>query len=93
MSFELTIDFSKLIFTTSPAAMFIIAQPHTVHGNVSLIRVFHKKHNIGNIANFVFLNIYNFLLDLHDLILVNTKLDVTGSKRIIFQGCRLHWFS
>ena len=55
----------------------------------------HKIGNIGIIANFVFLNICSFLIQLYlqHVTLVNVKSDVSGHKRITFQGCRLHWSS
>ena len=52
---------------------------------------FHKRTNIGIIVKFLFPCICKFLLYLHHMILVNVKLDVSGYKRIIFQGCRFHW--
>ena len=55
----------------------------------------HKIGNIGIIANFVFLNICIFLIQLYlqHMTLVNVKSDISGHKRITFQGCRLHWSS
>ena len=50
----------------------------------------HKTGNIGINGNFVFPNIYNFLLLFYYILLVNVELDVGGYKNIIFQGCRLH---
>ena len=57
---------------------------------------FSKTNKIGNIAimvNFVFQNIRGFLLYLHNMLLVNVKLDVSGCKRISFLGRRSHWSS
>ena len=50
---------------------------------------FSQTRKIGNIVNFVFSYICIFLHYLHYMILVNVKLEVSGCKRIIFQGCRL----
>ena len=43
----------------------------------------HKIANIGTIA----------VLYLQHMMLVNMKINISGFNRIIFQGCRLHWFS
>ena len=44
----------------------------------------HKNGNIGINANFLspYLSIYNFLLYLYHMMLLNTKLDASGCKRI-----------
>ena len=45
----------------------------------------HKVGNVGIIANFVFPYIGNFLLYLHNyIILVNVKLEIKGHMRITF---------
>ena len=57
---------------------------------------FSLRHKIGCddiIANFVFPYICTFLPYLHHMVLVNVKLDVSGYKRSIFQGCIIHSFS
>ena len=57
---------------------------------------FSQTHKIGNIGvndNLIFPYIYNVLLYLHYMILVNVKLDVSGYKEIMFQGCIIHWSS
>ena len=51
---------------------------------------FSQMHNIGNSGNIavsVFLYISSFLL----FVLVNAKFDITGNKRITFQGWTLWW--
>ena len=53
----------------------------------------HKIGNVGIIANFVFPYICSFLLYLHQLILINWKLEIKEHMRIIFQGCMLYWTS
>ena len=52
-------------------------------------RGFHEHIKLAILAfraNFVFPNIFSFLLYLHQMMLVNVKLDISG-----FQGCGLHW--
>ena len=61
-------------------------------------RGFHKQtkiSNIGIIANFLFLYISSFLLNLQYIymMLVNVKLNISGCDRITFQVCRSHWSS
>ena len=46
----------------------------------------HKVGNVGVIANFIFLYISSFLLYLHQLMLVNVKLEIKGWMRITFHG-------
>ena len=55
-----------------------------------------------NQTNQVFTNTHNWqycqlcirkYLYFPSLVTINVKLDVSGYKRIIFQGYRLHWFS
>ena len=53
----------------------------------------HKIGNNGIIASSVFPYICSSILYLHHMMLVNMKLDISDCKRIIFQGCRLHWSS
>ena len=53
-------------------------------------RVFHKRTKIGIIANFVLPYIYSFFLCLHHIMLVNIKLDISGSNKITFQGYKCH---
>ena len=43
-------------------------------------------HNTGSIAILVFPFIYNFLLYVHHIMLLNVELDVRGYQRIVFQG-------
>ena len=50
-----------------------------------------KVGTIGVITNFVFQYIWSFLHYLHNMTLVNVKLNVSGYNRIIFQNCNLHW--
>ena len=50
----------------------------------------HKIGNIAIIVNFIFLYNCNFLLHLHQLMLVNLKYNVRWYKTIAFQDCRLH---
>ena len=50
----------------------------------------HKIGNIGIIANFIIPYICTFLLFYH-MMLVNLKINVSGSKRMTFQGCKCHW--
>ena len=45
-----------------------------------------NNDNNGNIAICVFPYICSFLLYSNHIVLVNTKLDITGYKGIIFQG-------
>ena len=52
----------------------------------------HKIGNIDIIANFVFPHIYSLLLYLHHMFL-NMKLYISSFKRIMVEGCRLHWCS
>ena len=57
---------------------------------------FSQLHKIGNvdiIANFVFPYVCSFLLYLHQLLLINWKLEIKEHMRIIFQGCMLYWTS
>ena len=52
-------------------------------------RGFHEHIKLAILAfraNFVFPNIFSFLLYLYNMMLVNVKLDISG-----FQGCGLHW--
>ena len=49
----------------------------------------YKIGNIAIIANFVFPYICSFLHYLHHIMIVNEKLEVSGCKRIIFQGYKL----
>ena len=51
----------------------------------------YKVGNVGIIANFVFPYICSFLLYLHQLMLVNVKLEIKGCRRIIFQGYNALW--
>ena len=51
--------------------------------------VFLQAHKIGIITNIVFPCIYSFRLCLHEMMVVNVKLDISEYNRIIFQGCRL----
>ena len=44
----------------------------------------HKDDNVGIVVNFVFPYICSFLLYLHQLMLVNVKLEITGRMRITF---------
>ena len=44
----------------------------------------HKVGNVGIIANFVFPYICGFLLYLHQLMLVNVKLEIKGQMGITF---------
>ena len=44
----------------------------------------HKVGNVGIIANFVFPYIFSFLLYLHQLMLVNVRLEIKGHMRITF---------
>ena len=53
----------------------------------------HKIGNIGITTNFVFPYICSVLLCLQHLMLVNMKLDISGSNWISFQGYKLHWSS
>ena len=46
----------------------------------------HKVGDVGIIANFVFPYICSFLFHLHQLILLNVKLEIKGYVRIIFQN-------
>ena len=50
-----------------------------------------KICNIGIIANFVFPYICHLLPYLHQMILVNVKLDDSGYMSITFPGWRIHW--
>ena len=55
---------------------------------------FSQTHTIGNfdtIANLMFPYICSFFLYLYDIMLINTKLDISEYNRIIFQGCKCHW--
>ena len=57
---------------------------------------FSQRHQIGNIniiANFVFPYICSFLSYLQHMMILKVKLNISGKKRIIFNGCKLHWFS
>ena len=56
---------------------------------------FSQMHKIGNIANFVFPDIFCFLLYWYHMISVNVKLhvEISGKRRITLQGCKLHWSS
>ena len=48
-----------------------------------------KIDNVAINANFPYM--CNFLHYFKHIIFVNVKLDATRYKRVIFQGCRLHW--
>ena len=76
--------------------------PTSVHCSkwiVSILTIgFSQTYNIGNIgiiANVVFpyRSIYNSPLYLHHVMLATVKLVTSVYKRIIVQGCRLHWYS
>ena len=53
----------------------------------------HKIGKTGIIAKFVFPDICSILLYLQHMMSVNMTWDITGCKRITFQGCRPHWSS
>ena len=53
----------------------------------------HKIGNVGIIANFVFPYVCSFLLYLHQLILINWKLEIKEHMRITFHSCMLYWTS
>ena len=53
----------------------------------------HKIGNIAIIANFVFPQTSSFLLYLQRMLLLNMTLDISGYNMIIFQGCKLSWYS
>ena len=52
-----------------------------------------KFGNIVIIANFLFLCICSFVLNLQHMMSVNVKLDISGCNIIAYQGCRCNWFS
>ena len=55
------------------------------------LRMLIRIGNVGIIANFVLSCICSFLLYLHQLILINWKLEIKEHMRIIFQGCMFYW--
>ena len=53
----------------------------------------HKIGNIGIIANYIYSHICSFLLYFDHMMLVNVKVNVSGYRRITFQGFKCHWSS
>ena len=66
----------------------------TGHTDLNNNSGFPQTHIIGNIgisANSVFPYICSFIINICHTNVVNIELYISGYKRIIFQGCRLHW--
>ena len=55
-------------------------------------RVFHKDTKLAIMA-ILHSHKFQFPPFLHDIMLVNVKLDINGYKRIVFQDCKLCWSS
>ena len=57
---------------------------------------FSQSHTISNIdiiANFVVPFVCNFLLYVQHKMLANERINISGNKRVTYQGCGVYWFS
>ena len=62
-----------------------------MYGSDSIFSETHKIDNNGSNANFVFPHICSFNHYLQHMVLANVKLNVSGYKRITFQGRSFYW--
>ena len=72
---------------TQSTNKYRITPTQVIHSSFSQI---HKVGNIGFIANFVFSHITSFILYLHQLMLVNVKLEIKVCVRITFHGYKFY---
>ena len=68
---------------------------HLVFRMMSSVEFFYKHKNWQYWHYYQHLNLYDYIVFpyLHNLMLVNVKLDVSGFQRIIFQDCIIQWES